>query len=145
MPTFSVHVWRCRVQTCFLRQQPAWPNMAVTIVLCAHKQPSPVRCSECAGKPPALYPQAKAVLRALQDSGVALAVASRSPTPDIARQFLEHHDMTGMFAQLEIYPSFANNKQRHLEHLRGCGTSEYREMVFFDGACAMSANRTCLS
>lgn len=47
--------------------------------------------SECLSKHamPSLYPHAKGILYALKDKGVDIAIASRSPTPDIANTFLE--------------------------------------------------------
>ncbi|XP_073158260.1 uncharacterized protein [Henckelia pumila] len=46
---------------------------------------------ECRSKRemPSLYPHAKGILYALEEKGVDIAIASRSPTPDIANTFLE--------------------------------------------------------
>ncbi|KAL0335045.1 UNVERIFIED_CONTAM: hypothetical protein Sradi_4716400 [Sesamum radiatum] len=46
---------------------------------------------------PKLYPQAKGILCALKDKGVGVAIASRSPTPDIANTFLEKLGIKSMF------------------------------------------------
>lgn len=55
--------------------------------------------SECRSKRdmPHLYPHAKGILLALRDKGVNLAIASRSPTPDIASTFLDKLGMKSMF------------------------------------------------
>ncbi|KAL0335044.1 UNVERIFIED_CONTAM: hypothetical protein Sradi_4716300 [Sesamum radiatum] len=54
---------------------------------------------ECRSKRemPKLYPQAKGILCALKDKGVGVAIASRSPTPDIANTFLEKLGIKSMF------------------------------------------------
>lgn len=46
---------------------------------------------------PSLYPHAKGILHALKDKGVDIAVASRSPTPDIANTFLDKLEIKSMF------------------------------------------------
>lgn len=46
---------------------------------------------------PSLYPHAKGILHALKDKGIDVAIASRSPTPDIANTFLEKLNIKSMF------------------------------------------------
>lgn len=46
---------------------------------------------------PSLYPHAKGILSALKDKGIDLAIASRSPTADIANTFLDKLDIKSMF------------------------------------------------
>lgn len=55
--------------------------------------------SECRSKRemPSLYPHAKGILYALEEKGVDVAIASRSPTPDIANTFLEKLGIKTMF------------------------------------------------
>lgn len=55
--------------------------------------------SECLSKRdmPSLYPHAKGILLALKDKGINMAVASRSPTPDIANTFLDKLGIKSMF------------------------------------------------
>lgn len=56
---------------------------------------------------PSLYPHAKGILYALKDKGVDIAVASRSPTPDIANTFLEKSGIKSIFvAQVSWLSSF---------------------------------------
>lgn len=55
--------------------------------------------SECRSKRemPSLYPHAKGILHALKNKGIDVAVASRSPSPDIANTFLEKLNIKSMF------------------------------------------------
>ena len=55
--------------------------------------------SECCSKRemPFLYPHAMGILNALKDKGIDVAIASRSPTPDIAKTFLDKLGMRTMF------------------------------------------------
>lgn len=46
---------------------------------------------------PSLYPHAKGILYALKDKGIDVAIASRSPTVDIAKAFLDKLDIRSMF------------------------------------------------
>lgn len=59
-------------------------------------------CSECRSpkEDPSLYPEAKGVLNALRQKGVTMAVASRTPTPDIARCFLNKLNITDYFVNM---------------------------------------------
>lgn len=55
--------------------------------------------SECRSKRemPSLYPQAKGILSALNEKGIEMAIASRSPTSDIANTFLDRLNLKPMF------------------------------------------------
>jgi hypothetical protein len=59
-------------------------------------------CSECKSSKenPSLYPKAKGVLSALWQKGVTMAVASRTPTPDIAWCFLNKLNITDYFVNM---------------------------------------------
>lgn len=61
-----------------------------------------VWCSECRSprESPSLYPEAKGILHALKQKGVTMAVASRTPTPDIARNFLNKLSLVNHFADM---------------------------------------------
>lgn len=61
-----------------------------------------VWCSECRSprENPSLYPEAKGILNALKQKGVTMAVASRTPTPDIARNFLNKLSLVNHFADM---------------------------------------------
>ena len=58
--------------------------------------------SECRSmnENPSLYPEAKGILTALKQKGVTMAVASRTPTPDIARCFLDKLSLLNHFADI---------------------------------------------
>lgn len=55
--------------------------------------------SECRSKRemPRLYPQAKGIIYALKDKGIDMAIASRSPTADTAKTFLNKLEIQSMF------------------------------------------------
>ncbi|OAE29323.1 hypothetical protein AXG93_3102s1500 [Marchantia polymorpha subsp. ruderalis] len=57
------------------------------------------RGNECLSKNdnPVLYPQAKGIIQALKSKGISMAIASRSPTADIARTFLSKQDILSNF------------------------------------------------
>lgn len=61
--------------------------------------------SECCSKRemPSLYPHAKGILYALKDKGIDVAIASRSPTVDIAKAFLDKLDISLMFVAQVSY------------------------------------------
>jgi hypothetical protein len=46
---------------------------------------------------PSMYPQAKGILSALKEKGIEMAIASRSPTSDIANTFLDKLNIKPMF------------------------------------------------
>ncbi len=58
--------------------------------------------SECRSKKenPSLYPEAMGILNALKQKGVTMAVASRTPTPDIANCFLNKLGIPSFFADM---------------------------------------------
>jgi magnesium-dependent phosphatase 1 len=61
--------------------------------------------SECRSKreSPSLFRHAKGIMCALKEKGVDMAIASRSPTPDIARVFIDKLDLQPMFvAQVKL-------------------------------------------
>ena len=55
--------------------------------------------SECRSKSdtPFLYPQVKGILYGLRDKNVDVAIASKSPTPDIAKSYLDKLSIRSMF------------------------------------------------
>nr|XP_029117406.1 uncharacterized protein LOC105034305 isoform X2 [Elaeis guineensis] len=64
----------------------------------------PFYCECCSKREmPFLYPHAMGILNALKDKGIDVAIASRSPTPDIAKTFLDKLGMRTMFvAQIQV-------------------------------------------
>ncbi|PIN17678.1 Magnesium-dependent phosphatase [Handroanthus impetiginosus] len=88
---------------------------------------------ECLSKRnvPSLYPQAKGILYALKDKGVDIAIASRSPTPDIANTFLEKLGIKSLFVAKEIFSSWTH-KTDHFQKIKNRTAVPYNEMLFFD-------------
>ncbi|KAL0422442.1 UNVERIFIED_CONTAM: Magnesium-dependent phosphatase 1 [Sesamum latifolium] len=88
---------------------------------------------ECRSKRemPKLYPHAKGILCALKDKGVDVAIASRSPTPDIANTFLEKLGIKSMFVAQEIFSSWTH-KTDHFQRINRRTQIPYNEMLFFD-------------
>ncbi|KAG6409121.1 hypothetical protein SASPL_132153 [Salvia splendens] len=88
---------------------------------------------ECRSKRdmPRLYPHAKGILYALKDKGVKMAIASRSPTPDIANTFLEKLGIKSMFVAQEIFSSWTH-KTDHFQRINRRTNIPYTEMLFFD-------------
>ncbi|ESR39509.1 hypothetical protein CICLE_v10026755mg [Citrus x clementina] len=54
----------------------------------------------CEDEIPYLYPHAKGILEALKEKVIHVAVASRSPTPDIAKTFLHKLGIHSMFVPM---------------------------------------------
>jgi magnesium-dependent phosphatase 1 len=89
--------------------------------------------SECRSKKenPSLYPEAMGILNALKQKGVTMAVASRTPTPDIANCFLNKLGIPSFFADMQIYPSYTH-KVEHFQKIRQNTGIPYKSMLFFD-------------
>ncbi|OAY68664.1 magnesium-dependent phosphatase 1 isoform X1 [Ananas comosus] len=88
---------------------------------------------ECRSKRemPVLYPHAKGIVHALKAKGIDVAIASRSPTPDIAKAFLNKLDLQSMFVAQEIFSSWTH-KTEHFERIRRRTGVHYKSMLFFD-------------
>ncbi|KAL3677713.1 hypothetical protein R1sor_020669 [Riccia sorocarpa] len=88
---------------------------------------------ECRSKRenPVLYPQAKGIIQAFKSKGVSMAIASRSPTADIARTFLSKLDLISAFPVMEIYSSWSH-KTDHFQKIHHKTGVPYKEMLFFD-------------
>lgn len=80
---------------------------------------------------PRLYPDAKGIIYALKDKGVKIAIASRSPTPDIANTFLDKLGIKSMFVAQEIFSS-RTHKTDHFQRIHRRTNIPYTEMLFFD-------------
>ncbi|XP_016497350.1 uncharacterized protein LOC107816175 isoform X1 [Nicotiana tabacum] len=106
---------------------------------------------------PSMYPQAKGILHALKDKGVNVAIASRSPTPDIANAFLKKLGIKPMFVaqltssqplftwsrsgnsrleerktkKIEIFSSWTH-KTEHFQKINRKTAVPYNDMLFFD-------------
>ncbi|XP_030538278.1 magnesium-dependent phosphatase 1 isoform X1 [Rhodamnia argentea] len=88
---------------------------------------------ECRSKRemPSLYPHAKGILYALKDKGIDVAIASRSPTPDIAKTFLEKLSLKSMFVAQEIFSSWSH-KTEHFQRIHSRTGVPFNSMLFFD-------------
>ncbi|KAH9617137.1 hypothetical protein KSS87_002617 [Heliosperma pusillum] len=80
---------------------------------------------------PSLFPHAIGILYALKDKGIDVAIASRSPTSDIAKTFLDKLGIQSMFVAQEIYSSWTH-KTQHFERIHRKTGIPYTEMLFFD-------------
>ncbi len=76
-----------------------------------------------------LYPEVLDILGLLSQKGVPLAVASRTYSPEIARELMDLFGIRAYFQYEEIYPS---SKVKHFESLRKRTCIHYPEMYFFD-------------
>ncbi|XAR72407.1 Protein-tyrosine-phosphatase [Bertholletia excelsa] len=88
---------------------------------------------ECRSKQvmPSLYPHVKGILNALKDKGVDVAIASRSPTADIAKTFLDKLGIRSMFVAQEIFSSWTH-KTEHFQRINWRTRVPYSSMLFFD-------------
>ncbi|GAA31382.2 magnesium-dependent phosphatase 1 [Clonorchis sinensis] len=64
-----------------------------------------------------------------RENGVLLACASRTPTPEIARQLVQLRGWHLLFDFMEIYPS---SKVKHFNALSKKTGVHFNEMIFFD-------------
>ncbi|KAL0031632.1 hypothetical protein WJX77_010764 [Trebouxia sp. C0004] len=89
---------------------------------------------------PKLFPEARGVMEALKDSGVPMALASRTPTPEVARAFLQKLGLSkGMFVSQQLIPASSgfdhNSAQKDVRHFpaiqKETGIS-YNRMLFYD-------------
>ncbi|KAJ1697740.1 hypothetical protein LUZ63_006252 [Rhynchospora breviuscula] len=88
---------------------------------------------ECRSKreTPSLYRDAKGIMYALKDKGIDMAIASRSPTPDIANAFLDKLDIKSLFVAIEIFSSWTH-KTEHFQRIQRRTNVPYKSMLFFD-------------
>ncbi|KAI9177045.1 hypothetical protein LWI28_010387 [Acer negundo] len=88
---------------------------------------------ECRSKRemPSMYPNAKGILHALKDKGIDVAVASRSPTPDIANTFLHKLSIDSIFVAKEIFSSWTH-KTDHFQRIHSRTAVPFNSMLFFD-------------
>ncbi|GMN33986.1 hypothetical protein TIFTF001_004441 [Ficus carica] len=80
---------------------------------------------------PYLYGEASGVLHALKEKGIDVAVASRTPTPEIATAFLRKLGIHSLFLAQEIYPSW-NHKTEHFQKIHRKTGVPFTSMLFFD-------------
>jgi magnesium-dependent phosphatase 1 len=76
-----------------------------------------------------LYPDVKSILDTLSRKEVAMAIASRTHSPDIARKLMNMFGIRSCFLYEEIYPG---SKTQHFEALHRSTQIPYQDMYFFD-------------
>nr|AFK45452.1 unknown [Medicago truncatula] len=88
---------------------------------------------ECRSKhdTPSLFPHSRGILSALKDEGIDTAIASKSPTPDIATTYLDKLKITSMFVAQEIFYS-STHKTEHFQKIHSKTGVPYNSMLFFD-------------
>ncbi|KAL2343839.1 hypothetical protein Fmac_005124 [Flemingia macrophylla] len=88
---------------------------------------------ECRSKrdTPSLFPQTRGILHALKHQRVDVAIASKSPTPDIATTFLDKLSIRSMFVAEEIFYSWTH-KTDHFQRIHSKTGVPYNSMLFFD-------------
>ncbi|KAM0061067.1 putative protein-tyrosine-phosphatase [Helianthus debilis subsp. tardiflorus] len=88
---------------------------------------------ECRSKreTPSMYPHAKGILYALKEKGVDMAIASRSPTRDIAEAFIDKLGIKPLFVAQEIFSSWSH-KTEHFKKIQQKTRVPYESMLFFD-------------
>lgn len=88
---------------------------------------------ECRSKRemPSLYPHARGILYALKEKGIDLAIASRSPTADIAKTFVDKLSIKSMFVAQEIFSSWTH-KTDHFQRIHTRTGVPFNSMLFFD-------------
>ncbi|XP_057787018.1 uncharacterized protein LOC131004361 [Salvia miltiorrhiza] len=91
---------------------------------------------ECRSKRdmPRVYPHAKGILYALKDKGVKIAIASRSPTPDIANTFLDKLGIKSLFVAQERQQL----KRAQLQASRDTAASYMRNPMVSPSHCRFS-------
>lgn len=78
-----------------------------------------------------MYPHAKGILDALKDKGIDIAIASRSPTADIANTFIDKLNIQSMFVAKEIFSS-RTHKTDHFQRIHSRTGVPFNSMLFFD-------------
>ncbi|XP_015893777.3 uncharacterized protein LOC107427888 [Ziziphus jujuba] len=88
---------------------------------------------ECRSKRemPSLYPHVKGILHAFKEKGIDMAIASRSPTADIAKTFIEKLSINSMFVAQEIFSSWTH-KTDHFQRIHSRTGVPFNSMLFFD-------------
>ncbi|KAI3752932.1 hypothetical protein L2E82_24974 [Cichorium intybus] len=80
---------------------------------------------------PCMYPHARGILDALKENKVDMAIASRSPTRDIAVNFVQKLGIDSMFVAQEIFSSWSH-KTAHFKKIQQQTQVPFKQMLFFD-------------
>nr|ACU20746.1 unknown [Glycine max] len=87
---------------------------------------------ECRSKhdTPSLFPHSRGILHALKQERIDVAIASKSPTPDIATTYLDKLSIRSMFAAEEIFYTW-KDKTEHFQRIHSKTGVPYNSMLFF--------------
>lgn len=88
---------------------------------------------------PWLYPDVPAILDGLEQAGVEMALASRTPTPHVANAFIDKLNLRSRFRSIQLIPAAdgfdhttAQKDTAHLPNIRQETGHCYADMLFFD-------------
>eukprot|EP00878_Enallax_costatus_P041776 GHUV01048661.1.p2 GENE.GHUV01048661.1~~GHUV01048661.1.p2 ORF type:complete len:127 (+),score=39.92 GHUV01048661.1:372-752(+) len=89
--------------------------------------------------PPAMYPEAMAIIDACRQHKMVVAAASRTPTPEVTRAFMQKLGLDQRFDNIQLIPAAngydAHSAQKdrcHLPNIKAATGYEYDAMLFFD-------------
>ncbi|XVF17361.1 hypothetical protein REPUB_Repub10bG0114500 [Reevesia pubescens] len=88
-------------------------------------------CCDDEDEMPYLYEHGKGILMALKVKGIDVAIASRSPTPEIAKTFLDKLGIRSIFVAEEIFSSWTH-KTEHFQRIHRRTGIPFSSMLFFD-------------
>ncbi|KAE8708390.1 Haloacid dehalogenase-like hydrolase superfamily protein isoform 2 [Hibiscus syriacus] len=80
---------------------------------------------------PSMYPHVQGIIAALKEKGIDMAIASRSPTADIANTFLDKLNIKSFFVAKEIFSSWTH-KTDHFQRIHSRTGIPFNSMLFFD-------------
>ncbi|CAL8467975.1 g7513 [Coccomyxa elongata] len=88
---------------------------------------------------PSLYPESRGILEACRELNIPMAIASRTPTPKVAKAFMNKLGLSGMFESVQLIPASSgydhHSAQKDTDHLPAIHRETnipYTEMIFFD-------------
>ncbi|KAI8465229.1 MAG: acid phosphatase-domain-containing protein [Monoraphidium minutum] len=96
-------------------------------------------CYSAGDAPPGLFPHVEGILDACRGAGIKLAVASRTPTPHVARAFMQKLGIADIWDSVQLIPaasgwdcSTAQKDRAHLPAIKEELGAGWAEMLFFD-------------
>lgn len=92
---------------------------------------------------PSLYPQAKGIVSALKAKGIQMAIASRSPTSDIANTFIDKLNIKSMFVAKVVFHCVSKSfsLSRNLNSILGTVSGNILELDSQDGAFSKDTHK----
>lgn len=86
----------------------------------------------CGGERICMFRDSRKILDGLKSAGARMAAASRTTTPDDARDLLATLDMVTYFESESLMQIFPAGKQAHFKRLHEASGVDYSKMIFFD-------------